>query len=88
MQHLEHRVAIEFSVILCEEKNKDTCNLNCPSGAAILIPDFWILHIKASLNVHSFPRCEKNIEITYNYFSKIVNYNPPVNLWTFEVIGG
>jgi len=27
-----------------------------------------------------------NIEITYNYFSKIWNYNPPVTIWIFEVI--
>ena len=29
-------------------------------------------------------RCEKNNEITYNYFTKIWNYNPPVNLWIIE----
>ena len=29
---------------------------------------------------------EKNNEITYNYFSKIWNYNPPVNICLFEGI--
>ena len=33
-------------------------------------------------------RGAKNIENTYNYFSKIVNYNPPVNVWIFEDIEG
>ena len=50
-QHLEHRLASDFSVILCNKKNKNTCNLHCPSGAAILIPDFWNLHIRASFTL-------------------------------------
>jgi len=28
----------------------------------------------------------KKNEIAYNYFLKIINYNPPVNLWLFEGI--
>jgi len=58
-QHLKHRVPTAFKVILCDKKNNETCKLKCLSGAAILINDIWNLHIKTSLNVHSFPWREK-----------------------------
>jgi len=86
-QHLELRVTSDFSVILCDKKNKDTCIWNCSSGVAIWIPRIWNFHNETSLNVFSI-RGEKNNENTYNSFSKIGKYNPPVHLWIIEDIGG
>ena len=36
-QPLKHRFASDLNVILCDKKINETCYLNCPSGAAILI---------------------------------------------------
>jgi len=71
-QQLKYGVASDCSVIMSDKQSKDTCNLNCPSGAAIWIPDIWIFYIKMSLSVNSFPWWQNTIKLLIFSFRKLV----------------